>query len=427
MKAVLCYHRVSNYFDDFNLMNVSIRNFEMHMRYLKEHYEVLPLDQLMNGICNDNGRDQIAVTFDDGYRDVYKNAFPILKKYGIPATAFITTKNIDTTEENWPDLVMRVCMQPAVYHDYFDMENELITLRCNTRNLQERCDFYINAGNICARLDAQARNKQLQELKLWAGLSGEGRESRRILNTEEIRFLAGNPLITIGAHTETHPTLRAMSREEQLCEIRNSKDKLETITGEKINFFAYPYGSKNDYDRVTMELLKSNGYQMAFTTGAEKIETCIDTYQIPRCVVYNYDEAGLVSFFHGIFGKNEKAYESRKAKRRTQLAYAGRLEEDTEILYEKKQIVIWGYGYWGKELYAELKMLGLGARVLAFGDKNIEKCGVTEDEVPVLCMKEIMEMTKISETAILIKGIYDWEIFTELKEKGFENLHIIMR
>lgn len=427
MKAVLCYHRISNYYDDFNLMNVSVHNFEMHMRYIKNHYEVLSLEQLMNEIRNDNEGDQIAVTFDDGYRDVYKNVFPILKKYSIPATAFITTKNIDTTEENWPDLVMRVCMQPAVYHDYFDMENELITLRCNTRNLQERCDFYVNVGNICARLDAQSRNKQLQELKLWAGLSGEGRESRRILSAEEIRLLAGNPLITIGSHTETHPVLKEMSKEEKLYEIKDSKDKLEKITGKDITLFAYPYGGKNDYDGGTIELLKSNGYQMAFTTEAGKIEACNDLFQIPRYVVYNYDEAGLANFFHGILGGSEKNDGNKKEKRRTQLAYVGRLKDDIEILYGKKKIIIWGYGYWGKELYAELKMMGLGTRVFAFGDKNAEMYGMTEDGISVLCTKKIAEIVGKDEMVILIKGIYDWEIFTELKGKGFEDLHIIMR
>lgn len=100
MRIVLCYHRISNYFDDFNLMNVSIHNFEMHMKYIKEHYEIVSLEDLVKECSHDAKRNQVAITFDDGYRDVYRNAFPILEKYQIPATVFITTGNIDSLSDS---------------------------------------------------------------------------------------------------------------------------------------------------------------------------------------------------------------------------------------------------------------------------------------------------------------------------------------
>ncbi len=427
MKAVLCYHRISDYYDDFNLMNVSVAHFETHMKYLKNHYEVLALEQLICAAEQEDGWNQIAVTFDDGYRDVYRNAFPILEKYQIPATVFITTKNIDTTEENWPDWVMRACMQPAVYHDYFDMENELVTIRCYTRNLQERCDFYSAMSEVCARLDTCSRNQQLQELKSWAGVNGKGRESRRILSTEEIQMLANSPLITIGSHTETHSILSWLPLETQFREIKDSKDKLESITGNRIELFAYPYGGRNFYDETTMELLKSNGYQMAFTTDTERIDVHTDRYQIPRHAVLNYDETNFTNFLNAILGNTEKRDADTTERKQTPLTYLGRLKDDVGVLCGKEKIIIWGYGYWGRELYAELKMMGEGLEVLAFGDRDAEKYGVTEDGIPVLGAIEIAEMARASGAVILIKGIYDWEIFTELKEQGFRNLHIIMR
>ena len=83
---------------------------------------------------------------------------------------------------------MRACLQPAIYHHYFDMENELTSMRCYTRNLQERCGFYRIMGEICGRLGADSRREQLQQLKVWAGFDEEGRESRRILSREEDKF-----------------------------------------------------------------------------------------------------------------------------------------------------------------------------------------------------------------------------------------------
>ncbi len=430
MKIILCYHRISNYYDDFNLMNVSIRNFEMHMCYLKNHFNLVSLEQLTERRNDEN--DQIAITFDDGYRDVYCHALPILEKYQIPATAFIATENIDTDEENWPDIVMRACLQPALYHDYFDLENELTEMRCHTRNLQERCEFYAVMGDVCARLSARSRKKQIHKLKVWAGIDGAGRESRRILNSEEIQMLADSPLIIIGSHTVTHPLLKYLAMEEQLNEIRDSQNKLEMITGKRINFFAYPYGNRDAFDTTTVSLLKQNGYKLAVTTECNGIDAYTDIFQMPRCVVYNYSGKEFEGFLSGVL-KKAKADETeensfqREMKKNFSLVYVGSLKEDTEVLSGKQKIIIWGYGYWGRELYKELEMLGLGERILAFGDRNAEKFNLANSKTSVLCAEEIAASVKLSETVILIKGTYDWDIFMELKKKGFRNLHIISR
>ncbi len=432
MRIVLCYHRISNYFDDFNLMNVSIHNFEMHMKYIKEHYEIVSLEDLVKECPHDEKRNQVAITFDDGYRDVYRNAFPILEKYQIPATVFITTGNIETRKENWPDLVMRACLQPAIYHHYFDMENELTSMRCYTRNLQERCGFYRIMGEICGRLGADSRREQLQQLKVWAGFDEEGRESRRILSREEIQILANSPLITIGSHTQTHPILKCLSYEEQMKEISGSKGRLEEITGKRHSLFAYPYGGRDAFDETAIDILKENGYQMAVTTESKNVDQYTDLYQIPRYVVFNYHKKEFYEFLYSIFGEKKIEKHSHngdraKSKKEKRLFYIGRLKEDTVILSGGAKIIIWGYGFWGRELYKELKLLELDKNVLAFGDKEAGKFEVTDEGIPVMRAEDISKTVDLSEVSILIKGTYDWDIFTELSGRGFSNLHIILR
>lgn len=428
MRIILCYHRISNIYDDFNLMNVSIHNFESHMKYIKNYFSVMSLEQLVESDAQDTGENCIAITFDDGYRDVYRNVLPILEKYQLPATVFITTENIDSVEENWPDQIMRTCLQPAIYHDYFDIDNELIKLRCNTRNLRERCDFYTVMGAICGRLGSDARKKQLQELDMWAGQEEKGRESRRILTTEEIRILANNPLITIGSHTITHPVLKCLTEKEQLSEIRDSKEMLESITGKTHDFFAYPYGGKAAYDETTVKLLKECGYRLAVAMGGRSIESCIDMFRVPRCAVYNYDGREFKDWLGNIFRREDiKSQIIESSQNDLPLAYVGALKEDTEIISGKQKIVIWGYGYWGKELYAELKALGLDGNILAFGDKNAERLGVTNSGIPVMTAEQIIAKENLSEISILIKGVYDWDIYMELRKKGFKNLHILLR
>ncbi len=93
---VMMYHQIAEYPGDDNLL-VSSESFEKHMKFLRDNeYSVIPLDELISRIkSNLEMPDKVvAVTFDDGYEDNYKNAYPILKKYDIPATIFIITDYI---------------------------------------------------------------------------------------------------------------------------------------------------------------------------------------------------------------------------------------------------------------------------------------------------------------------------------------------
>jgi peptidoglycan/xylan/chitin deacetylase (PgdA/CDA1 family) len=90
------YHRIGEDNNDPDI-TVSPKNFERQMRYLREHVEIVSLDKILEIIKHHQSlkRDMVAITFDDGYRDNYINAYPILKKYDIPSAIFITTGFID--------------------------------------------------------------------------------------------------------------------------------------------------------------------------------------------------------------------------------------------------------------------------------------------------------------------------------------------
>lgn len=100
--VILMYHRVNDALPEHHLV-VRSRNFEEQMRFLDRHrhvYDVIGLKELeVNApyyIEKGQTKTQIVLTFDDGYQDNYTNAFPVLKKYGLPATIFLTTGLIDT-------------------------------------------------------------------------------------------------------------------------------------------------------------------------------------------------------------------------------------------------------------------------------------------------------------------------------------------
>lgn len=94
--AVLVYHRIDDKNDTPDI-TVSSKKFKNQMLYLKKNFNIYSLDELIDIYKNNRQLkgDVVAITFDDGYKDNYINAYPVLKKYDIPATVFITTNLID--------------------------------------------------------------------------------------------------------------------------------------------------------------------------------------------------------------------------------------------------------------------------------------------------------------------------------------------
>ena len=105
--AVLMYHRVCPRENSWSFPGVSPNDFEKHMEYFKNNFNILPLDTLAQYLKDGKSVPQksISITFDDGYRDNLVYAYPILKKYSIPATVFLTTGFIGTDRLLWWDKI----------------------------------------------------------------------------------------------------------------------------------------------------------------------------------------------------------------------------------------------------------------------------------------------------------------------------------
>jgi peptidoglycan/xylan/chitin deacetylase (PgdA/CDA1 family) len=89
---ILMYHRINDTNNDQDI-SVSPKNFKFQIKYLKRNFDVISLDELIKRLKQNYllERDVVAITFDDGYKDNFTNAYPILEKYDIPATVFIIT------------------------------------------------------------------------------------------------------------------------------------------------------------------------------------------------------------------------------------------------------------------------------------------------------------------------------------------------
>lgn len=90
---VLTYHRINDGSIDPDI-SVSTKNFEAQMKYLKKQFDVISLEELLSSSLKKSAAscDRIAITFDDGYKDNFTHAYPVLKKVKLPATIFLVSK-----------------------------------------------------------------------------------------------------------------------------------------------------------------------------------------------------------------------------------------------------------------------------------------------------------------------------------------------
>ena len=207
-------------------------NFEKQIRFYKKHFNFCYPEEYFNGKYT-NGVNRL-ITFDDGYKDNYEIALPILKKYDASSVFFITTSVINSKKWLWHDKV-RYLAQTNIINQY-DTENQL-------KKLNQ--DYPEN--NIFKK-ETEALFKE--------------EPSRLMMNWKEVKEMADNGFV-IGAHTTNHKVLNSLEKKEQQYEIENSLCDIEQSLYEKPVHFAFPNGL---YNQSTLDILKSNNIKFAYTT-----------------------------------------------------------------------------------------------------------------------------------------------------------------
>ncbi|MEY8410221.1 polysaccharide deacetylase family protein [Lachnospiraceae bacterium 62-26] len=281
----LLYHRVADLEYDKNLLAVIPSNFYSQMSYLKKNYQIVRFEQNWNELKED----AVCITFDDGYMDNFTNALPILEELDIPATIFVSTGNINTPEEFWWDELERILLdERRKYESFFRLDDDIFSCEWSTESYSDREELYDTLHWLMYdKITVSKRKDWIEQLRVWSKAGNAGRRENRAVQMEEINI--NSPLLTIGAHTVNHPSLRSLARQDQYYEISQSIKELESILNYKVSFFSYPFGGKNDYDETTIDLCKKENIRKAASNFPGLWSNQCDDYQIPRNIVRNWN------------------------------------------------------------------------------------------------------------------------------------------
>jgi peptidoglycan/xylan/chitin deacetylase (PgdA/CDA1 family) len=224
---------------------------------LRRGYEVISLDEVKDRLAAPRpGPGFVCFTFDDGYRDNLTHALPIFRRREKPFNIYVTTGFPDRRLFFW----WRALEKIIFAQDSIAMEHECGALRLDTRSLKQKRAAY---AALCRRLSCNEGHDAARALFHCHGIDYEALLAEDTLSWSELETMAHNPLVTLGAHTVSHPALRQLDRAAAAMEMTASRARLEEMLGIKVNHFAYPFG---DCGAREFDLARECGYETATTT-----------------------------------------------------------------------------------------------------------------------------------------------------------------
>ncbi len=254
--------------------------FEQHMQFLKRCYNVLPLIELVERSRRNDLPDRaVAITFDDGYRDNYDYAFPILRKYGLPATVFVATGSIETGQTLWHDRVFDSFRFATAERAFSLKQMPGAALSSETAEARQRSltDVLIKAKELYG----QERLRFVEEVENVLRPRLPEAQTDRMLSWDQIREMHRGG-IEFGSHTVTHPVLSRIPRSEMVKELRESKRQLSEQLGAPVSAFAYPNGHAVDYNAEVKNVLRETGYVCAVNCERGFNHVLTDPFEIRR-------------------------------------------------------------------------------------------------------------------------------------------------
>jgi peptidoglycan/xylan/chitin deacetylase (PgdA/CDA1 family) len=300
------YHQVCERRDDPWELAVHPNHFDEQLGYLKRNFNVVSISELAEGIVRHKMKRTIAITFDDGFKDNYTNAAPLLDWHGIPATFYLATTAMQSERAYWWDSLQDIIFHSEVLPQRFDMLindaqvrfsfasdrilgsrliNQIRAWNYNLPIPNERICLYMLLWHHLKPLAYAQQNAILSDIRSWAGSKEFPSTHGITMSIREMQMLSQNPLFSIGAHSVHHAMLSQQNSQDQAFEVQESKRQIEKWLGRPITGFAYPYGN---YNELTQTLLKEAGFSYAVSTESKAVTMDDDPFALPRMQVKNW-------------------------------------------------------------------------------------------------------------------------------------------
>jgi peptidoglycan/xylan/chitin deacetylase (PgdA/CDA1 family) len=257
------YHRIRDInkptsFDD-TLFGPDAARFRQEMEWLKKETRILSEDELIDIIYFKKPIKEICsmVTFDDGYRDNYDIAYPILKELEIPAIFFIPTHHISERQVGWWDTVAFLFKNTTIKKfNFLDNEYEITDRKklINKFVSEIKCMETGEVENFIINL-AQSLGQTLPEKAI---------QSSELMTWEQVKILSDNGM-GIGSHSHDHSILSKQNNETLKLQLDKSIQILSSVLNKEIKSIAYPVGGYDHFSNETKNVSRDIGFKLGFS------------------------------------------------------------------------------------------------------------------------------------------------------------------
>jgi peptidoglycan/xylan/chitin deacetylase (PgdA/CDA1 family) len=313
MPLILMYHRIADEPIDPWDLAVSPAHFEEQLRVLRRTRHPLPLTEFVrNLIAGTLPLDAVALTFDDGYVDNLVAAKPRLAAADVPATVFLATGYLNGGRKFWWDELAQLLLcgsgprnfevivrGQSIPCDIGDVPLTRQDVTAPAAPSRSRHTALMTIWQALRRLKESERELVMHNIRSIFTASDYHGQPEPAMTNDEVKKLVADGLVTIGAHTVTHPSLPTLETVACRREITESKLACEELIGRSVSTFAYPYG---DFDAKSREEVGRAGFAIACSTQRRPVVAVSDVLALPRIYVTDLDGDGFEQTLQSVSG-----------------------------------------------------------------------------------------------------------------------------
>jgi peptidoglycan/xylan/chitin deacetylase (PgdA/CDA1 family) len=224
---------------------------------------------------------RIAFTLDDGYRDNLAHALPVFRRHGAPFTVYVCPGFTERTAELWWMALERV----VATSDVIDLPGFPGGPLAATSIAEKERAFAACSRWLTTVADEAAQRASIRALCARHGLDLAALAAELVMDWDEVRRIAADPLCTVGAHTLTHAALARFPAEQALSEMRGSAERIADVLGRRPTTLAFPYGGRAAAGEREAALAAGAGFAASFTTRPGYVSRAGSRHGLPRVSV----------------------------------------------------------------------------------------------------------------------------------------------